>query len=103
MEQSRRLKGFGLRGVLLRVIFARRTGSGAKTLSERIAAVNVPLLLFHGTGDQIVPAWHSEDIALAAGENARLVFVEGAEHGLSRFVEPKRYYDELLRFFENAL
>ena len=72
-------------------------------ISPEISLAKVPLLLIHGTGDEIVPAWHSEDIAAAAGERAQLLFVEGAGHGLSRYVDPEAVYDTMLRFFQDAL
>ena len=62
-----------------------------------------PLLVIHGTGDGDVPAWQGEDIARAAGENAQLLFIEGAAHGRARFAEPQAFYDALLGFFEKAL
>ena len=72
-------------------------------MADRIAGADVPLLLIHGTGDTQVLAWQSEDIAQAAGENAQLLLVEGAEHGMARYLEPDAYYDALLGFFEHAL
>lgn len=70
---------------------------------DKIAGSDVPLLLIHGTGDAQVLAWQSEDIAGAAGENARLLLVEGAGHGMARYLEPDMYYSALLGFFEDAL
>lgn len=67
-----------------------------------IGAAAIPLLLLHGTGDQDVPAWHSEDIVLAAGKNAQLYYVEGAAHGMARYVDPQGYYDTLIGFFDRA-
>ena len=72
-------------------------------VADRIAEADVPLLLIHGTGDTQVLAWQSEDIAQAARENAQLLLVEGAEHGMARYLEPDVYYDALLGFFEHAL
>lgn len=72
-------------------------------VADRIAGADVPLLLIHGTGDAQVLAWQSEDIVQAAGENAQLLLVEGAGHGMARYLEPDAYYDALLSFFENAL
>lgn len=72
-------------------------------VADRIAGADVPLLLIHGTGDTQVLAWQSEDIAGAAGDNARLLLVEGAGHGMARYLEPDAYYDALLGFFEEAL
>ena len=72
-------------------------------VADRIDGADVPLLLIHGTGDTQVLAWQSEDIAQAAGENAQLLLVEGAEHGMARYLEPDVYYDALLGFFAHAL
>lgn len=92
-----------LAAALLKRTFMKKTGYDGCKLSGKISAAKTPLLLIHGTGDQVVPAWHSEDIALAAGENAQLLFVEGAGHGLSRYVQEETYYDALLSFYSEAL
>ena len=72
-------------------------------LTDMLRKVDMPLLLLHGTGDQDVPAWHSEDLAAAAGEKASLFFAEGALHGMARHAQPQAYYDVLLDFYEAAL
>lgn len=72
-------------------------------LAEAARDYPLPLLLIHGTGDRDVPAWHSEDIAIAAGENAQLYFAEGAGHGMARFLEPETYQKMLLGFYDSAL
>lgn len=69
----------------------------------RMALADVPMLLIHGTGDSDVLAWESEDLAAAAGERGRLLLVEGAGHGMARFLEPETYADALLSFFADAL
>lgn len=69
----------------------------------RMALADVPMLLIHGTGDSDVLAWESEDLAAAAGKQAHLLLVEGAEHGMARFLEPETYSDALLSFFAAAL
>lgn len=87
----------GLSGMLLHAMLRHQAGS--EPIAERIAGDDTPLLLIHGTGDQQVPAWNSEDIALAAGDRAKLLLIEGAGHGLSRYLEPDTYYDALLAFY----
>ena len=69
---------------------------------QRIAGAGVPLLLIHGTGDEEVLAWQSEDIAAAVGESAQLLLIEGAAHGMARYLEPETYYGTLLDFFHQA-
>ena len=76
---------------------------GRGEVEDQIAGANVPLLLIHGTGNTQVLAWQSEALAEAAGENAQLLLVEGAEHGMARYLEPDAYHDALLGFFEAAL
>lgn len=63
----------------------------------------LPLLVIHGTGDKEVPAWNGEDVAHAAGKNAQLYFVEGAAHGMARFLEPQEYRQTLLAFFAQKI
>lgn len=72
-------------------------------LTQRIARADVPLLLIHATGDEDVPAWHSEDLTQAAGENAQLLYIEGAPHGMGRFAQRELYEETLLDFFAAAL
>ena len=76
---------------------------GEGELAAHVSQIGIPLLLLHGTGDQDVPAWYSEDIAAAAGGQAELFFAEGAAHGMARHAQPQAYYDALLGFFCDAL
>ncbi len=64
--------------------------------------VYTPLLLLCGTFDEEAPAWEGEDIA-ARAEEARVLLVEGARHGMARYVEPDAYYGALTSFYEDAL
>lgn len=98
--------GFSAQGLdllLLRAAYQVVHGAPLESgLLGRVGDVEVPLLLMHGTGDQDVPAWHSEDIALAAGERAQLYYVEGAGHGMARYVDQTGYYAALIGFFDRA-
>jgi len=73
--------------------------------SEYVAALSpIPLLLLHGTADQVVPYPHSPALLEKAGEPKRLVTIEGGEH-VDTF-SPRyrmRYHDELAAFFDQAL
>lgn len=66
-----------------------------------IGKAGVPILLIHGTGDEIVPAWQSEDLAAACG--GELLLIEGAAHGMARFVDYAKYEGTLLAFYQKAL
>lgn len=65
-------------------------------------AIEVPALFYHGTGDERVLAWQSEDAA-AFCANAKLCLIEGAPHAKARFIEPETYYRELFAFLDEAL
>lgn len=43
-----------------------------------------PLLVIHGTADEVVPVREAEDLFVAAGEPKELVLVPGADHQLSQ-------------------
>ena len=78
-------------------------GMGAEgELMQVLSDCELPLLIIHGTGDTDVPAWHGEDIA-AAGKDARLLFAEGAAHGMARYAMGQTYEETLLRFFDGAI
>ncbi|MBQ7825825.1 MAG: prolyl oligopeptidase family serine peptidase [Clostridia bacterium] len=95
----------GAEGALLSAAFRLAHGvtTEAGEIEERVRDYPLPLLLIHGTGDEDVPAWHSEDIALAAGEKAELYFAEGAGHGMARYLEAQEYSEVLLGFFAEAV
>ena len=46
----------------------------------RIPRTRCPVLVLHGTADRLIPAWHGEAVAAAAGDRGRFVPVPGATH-----------------------
>ena len=63
-----------------------------------MAALDLPILFFHGDADTFVPLHHSERNLAACGRPQRLVVIPGAEHAMSAQVDPERYRHELLAF-----
>ena len=63
-----------------------------------MAALDLPILFFHGDADTFVPLHHSERNLAACRRPQRLVVIPGAEHAMSAQVEPERYRHELLTF-----
>ncbi|MCL2309381.1 MAG: alpha/beta hydrolase [Proteobacteria bacterium] len=64
----------------------------------------IPLLLIHGTGDNIVPWQHSERLFALAGEPKQWVLIPGGGHieaMTTRF--GRTYQDLLVNFFDKAL
>ena len=70
---------------------------------QRFANTHVPTLLFTGTLDEQSPAYLAQDIADAMSGRAQVCFIEGATHGMARYVDPEQYYDALLTFFREQL
>ena len=57
----------------------------------------LPVYLVHGTGDNFIPSWMSENIHRAR-EGSHLLLVEGADHGMSYIQSPEEYL-EFVRAF----
>lgn len=60
----------------------------------------LPILMIHGTADELVPIRNSYENYEACTAPKRLIEVEGADHIESFFTEPERYKQEVLDFFE---
>ena len=56
-------------------------GSGAGAVDAVGKLAPRPLLLLHGTADEIVPPWHSEMVYTNARSPKRLYMAAGAKHG----------------------
>jgi len=72
-------------------------------LLQAIGRSTVPILLAYGSGDEDTPAWYGEEFIKSAGENVRLLMIEGAVHGMARYGDPQAYYDAVITHFEAAL
>lgn len=107
LEEHTKEKGSLLRldGVLMEIGYRLLHGADIRTgeLEEAAKKAPMPLLLLHGTLDQDVPAWHSEDLAAAAGEGASLHFAEGAAHGVARYAKAQDYAETLMDFYRHTL
>jgi len=86
--------------------------SGAGLLmSDRYSAKNyvaklapIPLLLIHGTADEVIPFAHSRRLLDQASEPKTLITIEGGKH--IEALTPRfgsRYQDAVLKFFEAAV
>jgi fermentation-respiration switch protein FrsA (DUF1100 family) len=62
-----------------------------------------PLLLIHGTADQMIPLAHSQRVFAAAGEPKELWLGEGADHCGTYFLDRSAYCERVIGFFERAL
>lgn len=60
----------------------------------------LPVYLVHGTADGFVPSFMSENIYAANPDMAKLLLIEGADHGMAFVTNPERYrafVDEFLK------
>jgi fermentation-respiration switch protein FrsA (DUF1100 family) len=65
---------------------------------SRMAKINCPLLILHGTHDRLIPFWHAETLYQAARDPKRLVPIEGAGHNNLLEVAGERYVPILHQF-----
>lgn len=69
-------------------------------LSEA-AELDEPILVLHGTGDEVIPIEVSRRLTDMAGANVRLVEFEDAQHVRSWNSDPLRYEGEIARFIRS--
>jgi fermentation-respiration switch protein FrsA (DUF1100 family) len=70
---------------------------------EHAGDFDVPILLFHGTDDDVVPFETSEEFAEALPDLVTFYPVEGAGHVQSWNVDPEIYERRLTRFLDSPL
>nr|WP_254034898.1 alpha/beta fold hydrolase [Planktothrix agardhii] len=64
----------------------------------KISALKMPILLTHGTEDELIPKTMSEDLFNAAIEPKQLLIVAGAGHNNVRQVGGKQYWETVQQF-----
>jgi abhydrolase domain-containing protein 17 len=64
----------------------------------KIQGVRRPVLIFHGTADEVIPFTHGETLFAAAREPKRSVWIEGAHHNDVFAVAGDRILRELVSF-----
>ena len=107
-QSERYLSEIGAGGALDALLFAAAfrvlTGVSLESVDPMAsaAACEIPLLVVSGTFDAETPAWQGEDIAGAA-QNARLLLIEGAAHGMARYVDREAYYGAMLALFDGCV
>ena len=69
---------------------------------ERLAVISAPVLVIHGTGDELIPLAEGEALHKAASQPKQLYLVEGAGHNNVSDVAG-RHYGETLRDWLDGL
>ncbi|MCQ2086897.1 MAG: alpha/beta hydrolase [Bacilli bacterium] len=82
---------------LAALIFARFDMHKGK-VKEYIKKTKLPILIIHGTTDDIVPVEHSRKLKEMFPEKITFLEVEGAPHGMSYFVDLPHYAEALDKF-----
>ena len=71
---------------------------------ESMKKCKLPVLLVHNDGDDFVPFWMSEKcFESCASADKKFVRVTGSGHGLSWCLEPEKYQNAMVKFFEKTL
>jgi len=70
--------------------------------AEAVKDLKTPVLLIHGTRDSQIPVKNSKEIYANAGKNVELWLVE-ADHGMSYAVNPAKYKQKVMGFFEENI
>lgn len=71
--------------------------------AEAIKNSDIPILFVHGENDTFVPCEMSVSAYKNANENSNLVLVNGAEHGVSYFVDTKTVEAKLENFLKFSI
>ena len=70
------------------------------TTIDAMKKATIPVLFVHGEDDHFVPMEMTLENYDACVSGKMIMLSPGAEHGLSYYMEPERYQDYVLRFFE---
>ena len=74
-----------------------------KTPLQALKNSRLPVIFFHGEGDDFVPCEMSREAYDACTSRKQLVTIPGAGHGLSYLADPETYLKELREFFSEEL
>jgi fermentation-respiration switch protein FrsA (DUF1100 family) len=67
----------------------------------RLPRVTVPVLVIHGTEDEVIGFWHGQRLYALAPEPKQRLWVQGATHNDLAWVAGERYWAALRRFAES--
>lgn len=68
---------------------------------EAIKNAKVPVIIFHGTADKLVPSYMGEELYKTNLEKNELIMIDKAGHCLGYLIEPERYLKSMKDFFYN--
>ena len=86
--------------MLVRYVTQKRFGFPIEKAApvEVASRISVPVLLFHGTNDELVPSYMSDNIFNRIRAPKRICLVDGAAHVMGYNAAPEKYSAEIDRF-----
>ena len=83
----------------------RKNNEGIRSCStvDALRSTHIPVLLIHGTDDSFVPVSMTYENYKACAGPKELLVVPGADHGMSYFVDRRRYEETLKAFGKKKL
>lgn len=93
---------FSLRARAADAMCRKKNREGIRSCStvEVLQSAKIPVLLIHGADDTFVPVSMTYENYKACAAPKELLVVPGADHGMSYFVDRKRYEDALKAFWQ---
>lgn len=93
---------YGVREIVVDDIYKKKTSfNPCYSTVDSLKKSNIPVLFVHGTDDHFVPVTMTYENYKACAGPKRLVIVPGADHGMSYYIEPERYEEAALKFWED--
>lgn len=94
--------GFGVRGIIADAMCKQKISMGTEEYStvDAMKVTKIPVFLVHGTNDHFVPVEMSYQNYAACNAPKELLVVPTADHGMSYFVEPRKYERMAKAFWE---
>jgi pimeloyl-ACP methyl ester carboxylesterase len=92
---------FSLRARAADRLCRRKNNEGIRSCStvDALRSTHIPVLLIHGTDDSFVPVSMTYENYKACAGPKELLVVPGADHGMSYFVDRRRYEETLKAFW----
>lgn len=70
---------------------------------SKVKELKAPLLVIHGTDDEIIPINHGKKLYHAAQTRKRFVTIKSGSHDNLELVEPKKYWGEITSFLQSPI
>lgn len=69
--------------------------------NAKIRHVEVPILIMHGTEDEVIPFWHSERLSTLTQKPVQLYAIQGGHHNDLLLIAGQMYWDVINSYIQN--